>query len=51
MKLLFEQNPSHKLVTQLANVFPDAVRVHDAGLTQGNDLALRVNQLWYSGTE
>ena len=40
MKLLFDQNLSHKLVTLLADIYPGSVHVRDAELAQANDLAL-----------
>lgn len=41
MKLLFDENLSHRLVTLLADVFPDSVHVRDVGLNAADDL-----QVW-----
>src|SRR5262249_25939927 len=38
MKLLFDENLSHKLVGLLADLFPDSVRVRDVGLKAADDL-------------
>ncbi len=38
MKLLFDENLSHKLVRRLADLFPDSVHVRDAGLKAAEDL-------------
>ena len=40
MKLLFDQNLSNKLVSLLADIFPDSIHVRDAGLTEASDQAL-----------
>lgn len=37
MKLLFDQNLSRKLVTRLADIFPDASHVQFHGLTDADD--------------
>lgn len=37
MKLLFDQNLSHKLVRRLADLFPDSVHVPDVGLKTAGD--------------
>ncbi|HEX5242985.1 MAG TPA: DUF5615 family PIN-like protein [Tepidisphaeraceae bacterium] len=37
MKLLFDQNLSHKLVVQLAAEFPGSAHVRDCGLTRAPD--------------
>ena len=37
MKLLFDQNLSHKLVRRLADLFPDSVHVRDVGLKTAPD--------------
>lgn len=37
MKLLFDQNLSHKLVWRLADLFPDSVHVRDVGLRAAGD--------------
>ena len=37
MKLLFDENLSHKLVRQLADLFPDSVHVRDVGLKAADD--------------
>jgi predicted nuclease of predicted toxin-antitoxin system len=37
MKLLFDQNLSPKLVTRLANLFPDSSHVHSVGLDCADD--------------
>ena len=37
MKLLFDQNLSHKLVRLLADLFPDSVHVRDVGLKTAGD--------------
>ena len=38
MRLIFDQNLSFKLVSALADVFPDSVHVRDVGLTEADDL-------------
>jgi len=38
MKLLFDENLSHKLVGLLADLFPDSVHVRDVGLKAADDL-------------
>ncbi|HEY7314960.1 MAG TPA: DUF5615 family PIN-like protein [Gemmataceae bacterium] len=37
MKLLFDQNLSHRLVGQLAAEFPGSAHVRDAGLASASD--------------
>lgn len=37
MKLLFDQNLSHKLVRALADIFPDSIHVRDVGLKAADD--------------
>jgi|SRR5205085_2149891 len=37
MKLLFDENLSHKLVHLLADLFPDSVHVRDVGLKAADD--------------
>jgi len=37
MRLLFDQNLSHKLVARLADIFPDSVHVRDVGLQSATD--------------
>jgi len=37
VKLLFDQNLSHKLVPRLADVYPDSVHVRDVGLDESPD--------------
>ena len=37
MKLLFDQNLSHKLVRHLADLFPDSVHVRSVGLKTAGD--------------
>lgn len=37
MKLLFDQNLSHKLVRRLADLFPDSVHVREVGLKEAGD--------------
>ena len=37
MKLLFDQNLSHKLVRLLADLFPDSIHVRDVGLEMADD--------------
>ena len=37
MKLLFDENLSHKLVRLLADTFPDSVHVRDVGLKTADD--------------
>ena len=37
MKLLFDENLSHKLVGRLANLFPDSIHVRDVGLKAADD--------------
>ena len=37
MKLLFDQNLSHKLVRRLADLFPDSVHVREVGLKTADD--------------
>ncbi len=37
MKLLFDENLSHKLVPLLSDIFPDSVHVRDVGLKAADD--------------
>jgi predicted nuclease of predicted toxin-antitoxin system len=37
VKLLFDENLSHKLVSRLADVFPNSTHVRDVGLKAAND--------------
>ncbi len=41
MKLLFDQNLSHRLPARLGDLFPDSAHVRAAGLDQADDL-----QIW-----
>jgi predicted nuclease of predicted toxin-antitoxin system len=38
VKLLFDENLSHRLVSLLADLFPDSVHVRDIGLKSADDL-------------
>lgn len=38
MKLLFDENLSHRLVRLLADLFPESVHVRDIGLKSADDL-------------
>lgn len=38
MRLLFDENLSHRLVDLLADVYPDSVHVRDIGLASATDL-------------
>ena len=40
MKLLFDQNLSHKLARHLADLFPDSTHVREIGLKEAEDLAV-----------
>jgi Domain of unknown function (DUF5615) len=40
MKLLFDENLSHKLVRLLADLFPNSVHVRDVGLKAADDLVV-----------
>ena len=40
MKLLFDENLSHKLVRLLADLFPDSVHVREVGLKAAGDLVV-----------
>ena len=40
MKLLFDENLSHKLVRLLVDLFPDSVHVRDVGLKSADDSAV-----------
>ena len=40
MRLLFDQNLSHKLVKRLADVFPDSLHVRDIGMKSASDPAI-----------
>jgi len=37
VKLLFDQNLSHKLVRRLADLFPESVHVREVGLKEAGD--------------
>lgn len=37
MKLLFDQNLSHKLARRLTDIFPDSTHVREVGLKEAND--------------
>ena len=37
MKLLFDENLSHKLAERLSDLFPDSTHVRDVGLKSSND--------------
>jgi predicted nuclease of predicted toxin-antitoxin system len=37
MRLLFDENLSHKLVRLLADLFPDSIHVRDVGLKAAGD--------------
>lgn len=37
MKLLFDENLSHKLAHRLADLFPDSIHVRDVGLKSSDD--------------
>jgi predicted nuclease of predicted toxin-antitoxin system len=37
MKLLFDEDLSHKLVRRLADLFPDSIHVRDIGLKAADD--------------
>jgi predicted nuclease of predicted toxin-antitoxin system len=37
MKLLFDENLSHKLVARLADLYPDSIHVRDKGLKASDD--------------
>ena len=41
MKLLFDQNLSHRLVAALADIYPDSIHVRDAGMASADD-----NKIW-----
>ena len=40
MKLLFDQNLSHKLAHRLADLFPDSTHVREIGLKEAEDPAV-----------
>jgi len=40
VKLLFDQNLSHKLVSRLADIFPDSSHVREVGLKAAEDLVI-----------
>ncbi|MDQ3814669.1 MAG: DUF5615 family PIN-like protein, partial [Armatimonadota bacterium] len=40
MKLLFDQNISHRLVRALADVYPDSQHLRDVGLKEASDSAI-----------
>jgi predicted nuclease of predicted toxin-antitoxin system len=37
VKLLFDQNLSHKLARRLTDIFPDSTHVREVGLKEAND--------------
>jgi predicted nuclease of predicted toxin-antitoxin system len=37
MKLLFDQNISHRLVRRLADIYPDSIHVREVGLRDAGD--------------
>jgi predicted nuclease of predicted toxin-antitoxin system len=41
VKLLFDQNLSPRLVTRLADLFPDSAHVHPLGIAQATDKVVR----------
>lgn len=41
MKLLFDQNLSHRLITELGDLFPGSLHVRMPGLAEADDL-----QIW-----
>lgn len=41
MKLLFDQNLSHRLLTEIGDIFPDSLHVRMLGLAEADDL-----QIW-----
>ena len=41
MKLLFDQNLSHRLVNALRHEYPDSHHVRDVGLSEAKDLLVR----------
>jgi hypothetical protein len=43
VKLLFDENVSHKLVASLANEFPDSTHVRDIGLRGAEDARIWVH--------
>mgnify|MGYP001242649051 CR=1 FL=1 len=38
MKLLFDQNLSHRLVADLGDLYPDSLHIRDIGLKEADDL-------------
>lgn len=40
MKLLFDQNLSHRLVALVADLFPESLHIRDAGLAKADDEAI-----------
>lgn len=40
MKLLFDQNLSPRLATELSDIYPDSTHVSDVGLRDADDLAI-----------
>lgn len=40
MRLLFDQNLSHKLVNRLADIFPGSIHVRDIGMKSAADPAI-----------
>lgn len=40
MRLLFDQNLSHRLLSTLGDVFPDSLHVRSLGLAQADDLTI-----------
>lgn len=40
MKLLFDQNLSHRLVGRLSDIYPESIHVREVGLHDADDLAI-----------
>lgn len=40
MKLLFDQNLSHRLVWRLSDIYPESIHVREVGLHDADDLAI-----------
>jgi predicted nuclease of predicted toxin-antitoxin system len=40
MKLLFDQNLSHRLPGRLADIYPESIQVREVGLRDADDLAI-----------
>ena len=40
MKLLFDQNLSHRLPTRLADIYPESTQVREVGLRDADDLTI-----------